>query len=103
MSNMNKRFNTLLTGILAGTIIPAILFMLFYMFQIKKFDLGRITEQLLLRDYLPQILSWCIIPNLILFFVFNWLNWLKSAKGILIATVISTVLLFLLKFIFSIT
>ncbi|MBN2611074.1 MAG: hypothetical protein JXB00_05920 [Bacteroidales bacterium] len=50
---------------------------------------------------LPLVLSWCILPNLLLFFIFNWTDWLKAAKGVLASTVVITLMLFGLKVIYS--
>ena len=85
---MNSRFNTLTTGLLLGIAGP--LFTLFIIYLV-------ITQDLSIRDYIRQliffkvythIISLSVIPNLLTFFIFIWLNKLKSARGVLLATII---------------
>jgi hypothetical protein len=56
----------------------------------------------LVGNIVPLILSHCILPNLVLFFIFNGLNWMKATKGVLGSTLVLTVLIFLTKLIFSV-
>lgn len=87
-------------GILAGVILPVVIFFTFYLVKFSNLQIMMFPKQMLLGNFLPLIISWCVLPNLLLFFVFSWTNCLKSAKGALISTVVLTIALFSLKIIF---
>lgn len=51
-----------------------------------------------IQGKLPSILSLALVPNMLLFFIFIWLNKLKSAQGVLGATIILSILVVIIKF-----
>ncbi len=97
---MRKKLNSLIFGLIAGLAIPLIIFFAMYYSKFKSLEYIKLPFNMIVGKFLPIIFSWCILPNLLLFFIFNWLNWFKSAKGVLIITMIQTVVLFILKFAF---
>lgn len=46
--------------------------------------------------FLP-ILSLCVVPNLLIFFTFIWTNRDKSARGVLLATIIYAMYVCIMK------
>ena len=94
------RFNKLLTGILAGVVLPSVIFFLFYYTRFANLKFIEFPKRMLMGSLLPVVISWCVLPNLLLFFVFNWLDWMNAAKGVLYTTVALTIMLFGLKVIF---
>jgi hypothetical protein len=97
---MERLCNNLISGILSGIILPVIIFMMLYQTKFSNLEFIEFPKHMLMGNLLPLIISWCVLPNLLLFFVFSWTNWLKSAKGVLISTTALTLLLFSLKIIF---
>ena len=97
---MTKKINTIVSGVLIGLVIPILFYMVFYYAKFKNLDFISYYKQIYLGTLLPLLISRCILPNLLLFFIFNWVNWEKAAKGIFIATLGLTIILFALKLIF---
>jgi hypothetical protein len=97
---MVKHINTLAFGIIAGIIVPGIFYFIFFYSKLHNFSLEYFQREIYLGKLLPLIISRCILPNLVLFFIFNWLNWHKATKGVFISTLALTVILFALKIIF---
>ncbi len=97
---MVKRINTLATGIITGIIIPFIFYLIVFYSKFHNLRLPGFHREIYLGRLLPLIISRCILPNLVLFFIFNMLNWHKATKGVFISTLAITVLLFALKLIF---
>lgn len=85
---------------ISGTILPVIIFIVLYYSKFHQLEVISFPKQMLMGNLIPLVISWCILPNLLLFFVFNWADCLKSAKGVLVSTVIITILLFGMKIIF---
>lgn len=87
-------------GLVSAIVLPVIIFVLLYYAKFNNLDVLVFPKRMLMGNLLPLVISWCVLPNLLLFFVFSWINYLKSAKGVLIATVVLTVMLFGMKIIF---
>lgn len=98
---MVRKLNTLFFGIASGIILPLILFFTLYYSKFSSIGYIEYPMKMVIGELLPVIFSWCILPDLLLFFIFNWADWLKPAKGVLISSVALTAALFALKLFFS--
>ena len=102
LSEKLKKYNTVVTGIISGIILPVIVYFILYYSKIQDVRFTLFSHHLVIGNIIPVIISHCVLPNLILFFIFNGLNWLNSAKGLLGTTVAMTMGIFAIKLIFSI-
>ena len=100
--NKLKRYDTLAAGIISGILLPVIVYFILYYSKIQDVRLTLFSHHLVIGNIIPVIISHCVLPNLILFFIFNGLNWMNSAKGLLVSTVVITLGIFAIKLIFSI-
>lgn len=93
-----KRFNTVLTGLVPGILFPSIT--LLVLWRVKS-DLGFIEflVQFQRLDMLSKLISLSAIPNLLLFFLFIWTNRNFSARGVIFATLLLAFLMLILKFV----
>jgi len=48
---------------------------------------------------LPKIISLCLLPNLLLFFIFIWTNKLKAGKGVITSMFVYGLVILILKII----
>lgn len=97
---MFKRINTIVFGIITGIIVPCIFYFIVFYSKFHNLSFTNFHREIYLGKLIPLIISRCILPNLVLFFIFNWLNWQKATKGVFISTLALTVILFTLKLIF---
>jgi len=94
----NKKFDTLLTGLIPGLILP---FLALLGFWIVKSDLGLsdFLVQLKQMNVLSKVVSLAAIPNLLLFFIFIWTHRNFSARGVIFATLVLAFFMLILKFV----
>lgn len=95
---MKKRhFDSLATGLVPGLILPLVTMIVIWA---VKYEDGLITflRRFQQMGILSKILSLSVIPNLLLFFVFLWLNRSFSARGVIFATLIMAFVMLMLKF-----
>jgi hypothetical protein len=97
-----QKLNTLGTGMAIGVLIPVMLYFIMYNAKVQQVQQTIFSNNSLISNIIPVLFSHCILPNLIIFFIFNSLDWVKAMKGVLISTVILTVLIFVIKIIYSI-
>lgn len=96
------KLNTLVTGITCGIILPVMVYFIMYYAKIQDVSFILFSNNLVIGNIIPVIISHCILPNLLLFFIFNGVNWMQASKGVLGTTVVLTVLVFAIKLIFSV-
>ena len=97
-----QKFNNIFTGIIAGMVVPILVYLILYSSKIQDVRFTLFSNHLVIGNIIPVIISHCILPNLVLFFVFIGLNWMQAAKGVLGTTVVLTILIFIIKLIFSV-
>ncbi|HBX51440.1 MAG TPA: hypothetical protein DEH02_10280 [Bacteroidales bacterium] len=95
-----KKYNSFLSGAVGGLLLPLIAFFLFYLFLApKNFTFSDFINQTRYLNLTTPILSICVIPNLLLFFICLWTNRLFSARGVVFTTMIFAFAVVVIKFI----
>ncbi|MCG8411994.1 MAG: hypothetical protein MI739_11995 [Bacteroidales bacterium] len=96
---MISKYNNLKLGIALGIFAPFFTMLLVYIIMFWGYNLQELIDSLISKHILTKIISLCVIPNLALFFLFlNRYNY-KSARGILLSTILFAVFVFITKFI----
>ena len=92
-----SRFDKFMMGFVGGVIIPLII--LIVIILVKKTEDNFFGYLVLIQQYgiLAKLYSLSLIPNLLLFFVFMRLNWIRSARGVIGAMFIAAIFILLLK------
>ena len=93
-----KKFNTLLTGLIPALVLPALTLLAFWLI---KSDRGFVDFLVYFQEMkmLSKVVSLAAIPNLLLFFFFIWTNRNYSARGVIFATFLLAFVMLILKFV----
>ena len=94
-----QRYNTVIFGILAGIVTPLIFFLLYFLFRIHSTDLERYLKFLIETKKLVHVISLAVFPNLIPFLLFVNSGRFRAGRGVLAATIVLGIAVFVLKFI----
>jgi len=94
----NKKFNTLLTGLIPALVLPALTLLVFWLI---KSDRGFVDFLVYFQEMkmLSKVVSLAAIPNLLLFFLFIWTDRNFSARGVIFATLLLAFVMLILKFV----
>lgn len=95
---MVNRYNNIRLGAVLGMLAPLLASAVIYIVAFRGMPLGEYLELLVFRKRLSSIVSLSVLPNLMLFFIFIWLNYLYSAKGVLASTFVFAFIVVLTKF-----
>lgn len=92
----NKKFDTLLTGLIPALVLPVLTLMGFWL---VKSDLGFMEFLANFQEMgmLSKVVSLAAIPNLLLFFLFIWTNRNFSARGVIFSTLLLAFIMLILK------
>lgn len=91
-----KKFNTLLTGLIPALVLPSLTLLVFWLI---KSDRGFVDFLVYFQEMkmLSKVVSLTAIPNLLLFFLFIWTKRNFSARGVIFATFLLAFVMLILK------
>ena len=95
---MVSRYNNVRIGLVLGVLAPLVGFVIIYLVAFRGMSFTEYLELLAGRKKLSSIISLSVIPNLLLFFIFIWLNYLYSARGVLASTLFFALIVVITKF-----
>ncbi len=94
----DKRFDTLLSGLIPALILPALTLLGFWIIKTDRGFIDFLTYFQKMQ-MLSKVVSLTAIPNLLLFFVFIWTKRNFSARGVIFASLLLAFLMLILKFV----
>jgi len=97
---MRSKFDSLTLGLILGIIAPIITMLIVYFLKFDLYKVDELLNYLVAKQVFTKIVSLCVIPNLVLFFIFIRKNYLYSARGVLMATILFAAFVFITKFAF---
>ncbi|MDA3819955.1 MAG: hypothetical protein PF590_05795 [Candidatus Delongbacteria bacterium] len=97
--NPKRKFNKIWLGLLIGLILPVLVVYVFYLIKSRPGAdfVEYITYMKKTGTFLP-IFSLATVSNLLPFYLFNYLHYLYSSRGILISVFLYVIFVVILKF-----
>jgi hypothetical protein len=95
-----KLKDSILLGIPVGLIGPVIGVLVFYFVNFSTSNISNFFRMAAAQNLLSPLLSLCAVINLGVFFLFIKINYLQTARGIILSTFLYGLLIVGLKFVF---
>jgi hypothetical protein len=92
-----EKLNHIGLGVLSGALMPAVFFLLYYLFRFGYMPLPTFIHRLVETNTIIHVVSLAVFPNLGLFMLFVRGNRLRSGRGVLLATIVYAVVAFIVK------
>jgi hypothetical protein len=89
--------NSMALGIISGIIAPMIGLLCYWLFSFRQMTLSEFLTYFHRYKLVSAALSTCLVFNLAIFFLFLYLKWETSAKGVLISTFLYAIIVVLAK------
>ena len=96
MKNNNNFYKTERFGFITGLTIPVFVILGFYFYR-GATSFSTFFESLVGMGIISQLVSLCVVPNLLLFFIFMWKNNLRPARGVIGSTFVYALIVLSLK------
>lgn len=93
-----ENYDRLPVGVIAGFVLPVVTGLAFYFFSSGDRNLIEYFQRILKADILTHVISLAVLPNLVLFLIFNRLDMLKATRGVLGITIFWAAAVFAIKF-----
>jgi len=95
---MRSKFDSPYIGLFLGIFIPVIGMFIFYEALFDTLNITEFFEHLERKNRTPQLISLSVVANLGVFFLYIWRKFYYSARGVIIATFIYTIIVLILKY-----
>ena len=90
--------DTVTFGLIAGMLVPLLALVIFYLISSPDKAFTEYVEFIVSRKKLSSLISLSVVPDLFAFFIFIWLDYLYSARGVLAAVFLFALIVVLTKF-----
>ncbi len=95
--NIAGKYDKLLLGISAGFLLPLITGLIIFLFSKENITLTEWLRKIVRADIVTKMITLCVIPNILIFMLFNHFDMLRAARGVLGCTIVWAVLVFGIK------
>lgn len=92
-----SKFDNFIVGFVLGLIAPVLTLFIVYFVTFENYTIDEFFHFLKTMKVLTKLFSLCVVPNLAIFFLFVWPNFLKGAKGTLSATFLIAVVIIIIQ------
>jgi hypothetical protein len=93
----NSKYDSVVLGTVVGLLSPLIIFIIYYFIRYSGMYFPAYIHYLSSGGVFLPVLSLCVTPNLLIFFVFIWTKRDKSARGVLQATFVYAIYVCIMK------
>lgn len=91
------KYDSQVLGLVLGLLTPAVFFIIYYFVRFHYMSIFAYFRYMKLGGIFTPTLSLCVVPNLLVFFIFIWTKRDKSARGVLLATFLYAIAVGILK------
>jgi hypothetical protein len=95
---LSEKYDNLLTGLFSGFLFPIIIGFIVFIFTAHGMSLMTYLERIKDANIMTHAISLCVFPNIFIFLLVIRFDMLRAARGILMATIVFAVTVFLIKF-----
>ena len=85
-------------GLVIGLLVPVIALLIYNRIVFEAFSPQQFLQNMMEKGKLSAVISLGVLPNLLVFFIFIWLDYLYSARGVLAATLVYALLVLITKY-----
>ncbi len=83
-----RRFDSIWFGTVVGMLLPITFFIIYYLVLHSYMPIVDFIAYLKSGDIFVATMSLCVVPNLLMFYIFIWTDRDKSSRGVILATII---------------
>ncbi len=93
-----SKFNKIIYGLIPGILLPGLTLLVSWMI-ISESTLDSYLRSYYMTGHISGVISLCAIPNLLIFFIFIWLEKYQSARGVIYATILVALVMLIFKYV----
>jgi len=95
---LSEKFDRIITGVISGFIFPFIIGIIIFLFSSGDLSLDLYLSKLKESNIITHSITLCVFPNVFIFLIYNRLDMLRAARGMLAITIVWAIIVFAVKF-----
>lgn len=96
--NRSEKYDRVYLGAITGFLVPVLIALIVSLLSKEDKSFFEYFRRIVYADILTHVISLCVFPNIFLFLVYNRLDMLRAARGVLGITVFWAIIVFSVKF-----
>jgi hypothetical protein len=93
-----EKYDRVVTGIISGFVLPLIVGLVIFLFTSKGHTMGEYLGRISGAGIVTHAITLCVFPNIAIFLFFNRFDMLRASRGVLAATIVWAIVMFIIKF-----
>lgn len=81
------KFDRIITGVISGIMLPIVVAFFIFLFSKGDPSLSQWLNRISITGVETQIITLCVFPNVVIFFLFNHFDMLRATRGVLGVTI----------------
>jgi hypothetical protein len=95
---LSEKFDRIITGVISGFIFPFIIGIIIFLFSSGDLSFDLYLSKLKESNIITHSITLCVFPNVFIFLIYNRLDMLRAARGMLAITIVWAIIVFAVKF-----
>jgi hypothetical protein len=92
-----EKYDKLIVGLVSGFILPLVVGLIIFLFTGQGKGLASYLERIKDARIITHAVTLCVFPNIAIFLVFNRFDMLRALRGVLAATMVWAIAVFIIK------
>jgi uncharacterized YccA/Bax inhibitor family protein len=92
-----EKYDKLIVGLVSGFILPLVVGLIIFLFTGHGKGLASYLERIKDARIITHAVTLCVFPNIAIFLVFNRFDMLRALRGVLAATMVWAIAVFIIK------
>ena len=93
----SEKYDKLIVGLISGFIAPIIIGLIIFLFTSHGKTIGSYLDRIKEANIITHAITLCVFPNIAVFLLFNRFDMLRALRGVLAATIVWAVAVFIIK------
>ncbi len=93
----SEKYDRLIVGLGSGFLFPLLIGGIIFLITANGRTLGEYLGRISEASIVTHAITLCVFPNIAVFLIFNRLDMLKALRGVLAATIIWAIAVFIIK------
>jgi hypothetical protein len=94
-----SKFDKLWLGFILAILTPSVTLYIVFFYKFDEYSIRQFFHFMITMRIMSKMFSLCVLPNLGLFFLFIWGDFLRGARGVLAATFLVTFVIIFIQFV----
>jgi hypothetical protein len=93
----SEKYDKLYMGLISGFVLPVVIGLIVYAFTAHGIGIPSYLDRISDANIITHAITLCVFPNIAAFLIFNRLDMLRALRGVLAATIVWAIVVFIIK------